>query len=360
MTKSLDLKLDSDEDHPRRLVTFPDGNILAYGGDDGTLSCINIANNNDEVRIIRQFDEAAVRAVAVSSDGTRVAIGFDNGSTRLYQYDNYKITTDNDTITRHPFIPAPKASSDNNEEDDEDHDNNGFLSQPDRDEDDDDDLDGTWAGPQVEGLIRDLKFLPDSYWLAVASESGLTVVNVSSSETVTDRYVETQAEKEHDGSGVRGVSITNDKEQLMASVAMDGRLCIWKVGGVDKLENASAKVPCVREDQCCVPIKDIGETTGADSSDRSCLPHWVKPGVLALPGKAQLQLREVTFLNDSIVTEETKDAPNSDPSKGHIDSIVSLTSQGDFIVSSGRDRRVILWQLDADEVSLSMFLLRKL
>lgn len=348
MAQTLDLKLDSDEEHPRRLVPFPDGQIVAFGGDDGTLSCVTNNNSEDNfsTRILRQLDEAAVRAVAVSMDGKRVAVGFDNFSTRIYQYNNYN---NNDTDSHHPFVPPPKAGSDEDDDADDEADN-GFLSQPDRD-DEEDDTEGSWAGPQMEGIVRDLKFLPNSHFLAIASEDGLFVVDVSSPDTMNDRFLEIQAEKENDGSGVRGLSITDNEMQMMASLTMDGRLCLWKVGGLDNLKSVGDKVPCFRESQCCVPKRDVGEALEADPSDRSCFPHWVHPDIVALPGKTSLQFRVVTLLNERVVVEESKQTENSDPAKGHIEPIVALTSKDDFIVSSGRDGRVILWHLQEDEVS---------
>ena len=365
----MDLKLDIDEDCPRRLVIFPSGQIVAFGGDDGTLTCFDAATQ--KVRTIKQYDDAAVRALAVSSDGTRVAVGFDNGSTRIYRYDDYinnDNNNDNDNKNHHPFVPPPKGEN-NKDEDDDNDDNfggNGFLSQPDIGMDDDDDEEAMeggrlWAGPQMEGAIRDLMFLPNSHWLAVAAESGLCIVNAHSADTMTNRYLQHQVEQEHDACGIRGVAVTtggngkgNDNHQvLMASLGMDGRLCVWQVSSLEKLPSVDAKVPCFRDQNRCVPIKDIGELNGADSADRSCFPYWVKPGVLALPGKAHVQLRAVNVLNDSLIVEDVEPkVANDDPSKGHIESIVALTSVDDHVVSSGRDGRVILWKLQEDNVSV--------
>lgn len=346
MTEGIGLKLDDDEEYLRRLIALPDGQILAYGGDDGTLVSIMPSSKKGgrpTVRIIREYDEGAIRALAVSSDGRRVAVGFDNGSTRIYKYGDY-----NGSADHHPFAPPSKGGSNN----DDDEDDNGFLSQPDLDEDEDME-DVAYAGPQMEAAVRDLKFLPNGHWLAIATEAttGLSVVNVSSTETMKDRYLETQVEKEHDGCGVRGVDITSDELQMMASLALDGRLCVWKVSDVAIAKSTTDKVPVVREAQCCVPQRDIG-ACGSTPADQACLPHWVKPGVLALPGKTQLQLRKVTLLNDCLVLEESKQPVNTDPSKGHIERISALASQGDFVVSSGSDGRVILWELQEDEDDL--------
>ena len=354
-----DLKLDNDEDIPRRLVPFPDGHLVAYGDDNGTLTCIdtNASSSKEKVvvRTFRTYDDAAVRAVAVSSDGQRVAVGFDNGETRLYQYDEYDYT---DKTQGHPFVPKKSSNTDgasDSEDDDDDFGGNAFLSQHDRDddnEDDDDNAEGrSWAGPQLEGPIRDLTFLPKSHMLAISSESGLCVVNVTSAETMADRYLQKQVEKEHDSGGIRGVSVSSDRTKLLASLAMDGRLCVWKASGLDQLKSPNDDIPVMREENCCVPKRDVGEITGADPSDRSCLPHFVKPTVLALPGKDHLQLRSVSLLGEKVMIEESEQKVNSDPSKGHIDSIVALTSFGEHVISSGRDGRVVLWSLVDDEVS---------
>lgn len=352
----MDLKLDSGEDFPRRLEVFPKGQLLALGDDDGSLSCIDTTAANC-IRTIRQYDDAAVRAATLSSDGKRVAVGFDNGSTRIYKYDEYN-SNNNDTEQQqqqqHPFLPPPKA----NKEDDDD-DDNGFLSQPDggeNDMDEEDDEDRCWAGPQVEGPVRDLKFLPNSHWLVIASESGLCVVNVESADTMADRYLQTQVTNEHDGCGIRGIAI-NDKK-WMASLAMDGRLCVWEISGLEQLSNVTDNVPVFRDRTRCVPHKDIGESNDASPSDRSCLPHWVQSDILALPGKAQLQLRSVSVTSDKIEVKESEKKPVPDPSRGHIEPIVALTSAAAastddlFVVSSGQDGRVILWKILKDGVSL--------
>ena len=76
--ESFDLLLDADEDHPRHLVPLAAGQVLALGGDDGTISVITFGEK-PTVKAIRRFDEAAVRALAVSPTGKRVALGFENG-----------------------------------------------------------------------------------------------------------------------------------------------------------------------------------------------------------------------------------------------------------------------------------------
>jgi len=360
---NMDLKLEADEDYPRRLVPFPNGQLLAYGGEDGTVTSLDVASQ--KVRILKQYDEAAVRVIAISSDGKRVAVGFDNGSTSIYHYDDYQLSQP------HPFAPPPKRKNktgddsdlDDDEDEDEVEDKRGsaFLSQPEFEDDDEDADDNLWTGPQLENAVRDMKFLPNTYWLAIASESlaGLCVVNVTSLESMADRYLQHQVEKEHDACGIRGVAVVSEKDDkknhvFVASLALDGRLCVWQVGGMDQLANAEETVPCYRDENCCVPKKDVGMQLGADSSDQSCLPYWVRPGVLALPGKAHLQLRSVDLLDNGsfAVKESTKQDQNSDPAKGHIESIVALTSVGEHIVSSGRDGKVILWKLQSDEVSL--------
>lgn len=348
----MDLKLGSDEDFPRRLVVFPAGQVLAFGGDDGSLSCIenttsSSSSSNTEpvtVRTIRQYDEAAIRAVAVSADGKRIAVGFDNGSTRIYQYDEYDVNSN----SPHPFVP-PSKNSGNDSEDEDDDNSGGFLSQRDDDMDLEDEEGRFWAGPQLEGPIRDLQFLPHSHWLAIASEAGLCIIDVESADTMTNRYLQNQVEKEHNNSGIRAVAINENK--WIASIAMNGRMCIWEASGLEQLANVTDSVPVFRDPRLCIPKNDTGERLQADPGDRSCIPLWVRPGVLALPGKVQLQLRSVSVANEAVIVNESEDKAPVDPSRSHIESIVALATNENHIVSSGRDGRVNLWQLDQDAVS---------
>ena len=196
MSSPFDLKLDNDEDHPRRLLKL--GNhILAYGGDDGTISLItdDDDNNNKKARPVRRWDDDAVRAVAASDDGKRIAIGLDCGATLIYAYDDYRRTTDE----THPFVgtlPEPKESQEDN-----------LLSQSDTTLLPQQlDHETVYAGPHLDSPVRDLKFYPNQYYLGIASESGLCIIDVTSKESIGTRYLEEKAKEEHDDGGIRGLA----------------------------------------------------------------------------------------------------------------------------------------------------------
>ena len=354
----MDLKLDAGDDFPRRLVVFPCGTIVAFGDDCCNISCLDKTDGKTAVRKFYEGNESAsIRALAVSTDGKRVALGYDNGDLRILPYDDY-----NDTTKLHPFIPPAREKRNTHDEDDSD-DDQPFLSQ------DDDIMDSSGASKNIpenwwsgglafESSVRDLKFFPNSHWLAIASEDvtqAVTVVNVESEETTREkRYLQLQCEARevHNKSGVRGIAITNGKQSFLASLAMDGFLCVWNASPdvLEKLTSDKENVPVIREEAPCVTKSDYGEAMAADSWDRSCLPWWVSPTVLALPGQTHLQLRKVTRYDEKLVVQQSKVPIHSDTANGHIQTIVALTSLRDFIVSSGRDGRVILWQLREDEV----------
>lgn len=352
----MDLKLDTGEDFPRRLVVFPCGKAVAYGDDCCNISCIDVDKGGKTS--VRKFYEgsesASIRALAVSTDGQRIAVGYDNGDLRILPYDEYS-----DTTKQHPFIPPAKEPK-NNENNDSDDEGNFFSQEEDMDSSVANNIPDNWwsGGLTFESSVRDLKFFPNSHWLAIASEDvaqGVTVVNVESEATTKDRrYLQLQCETRevHNRSGVRGVAVTSGNQTLVASLAMDGFLCVWNASpnGLQELASDQEKVLVTREETPCVTKPDYGEAMEADSWDRSCLPWWVSPTVLALPGQTHLQLRKVTVNHGNVVPQQSKEAIHSDTSNGHIETIVALTSLKDFIVSSGRDGRVILWQLQEDEV----------
>ncbi|CAB9500649.1 WD repeat and HMG-box DNA binding protein 1 [Seminavis robusta] len=342
----MDLLLDTDDVFPRRLTVFPCGNILAYGDDYSSLSCIEVLpKGKTSIRKFPADYDAAIRAVAVSTDGQRVALGFDNGETRVYQYNDY-----NPKNTKfHPFIPPPKTRSNDDDSDAESDEDDGSNQQHDK----------SWMGPSLRAAVRDLKFFPNSHWLAIASEDsdqGVCVVNVASEDTTSKCLLGPQCKDIHNSSGVRGASVTTTgNNHFMASLAMDGRLCVWQASpsSLEKLDGEKSKVPATKEDKQCVTKVDAGEASGfSDVYDRSSLPLWVSSNVLVLPGQTHLQLRHASLKDGKVVIQESKQPANSDPSKGHIETIVALTSAGDLIVSSGRDGRVILWRLEEDEDGL--------
>jgi len=317
--ETIDLHLNADDpenleeessggtDHPRRLLRVRD-ELWAWGGNtravriDGTKVC-----HWDE-------DDDDVRAVAVSDDGTVVAVGFDSGFTSLYTYDASEVVGDDGAADaaggeekkkKHPFgttTPSPKHCK---------------------------------AGPTFAAPVRDMQFYPgSSSLLAVATEEGLCVLDLSNDSGTQEKYLEEEAAKHHNGSGIRGIAFTKN---IMASLSMDGRLCLWDVSDA----SPSNWKLLQREEGRCVTKRDLGEMLGcADAWDRSCRPVFLSdPTILALPGETYLQLRKIVDGKNVTVFDQPLE-------KGHIESVVALASHGSHLVSTGRDKRVVLWLLE--------------
>lgn len=299
---TIDLQLNNDEDsaedHPRRLLRVPGTKeLIAWGGDTGVIRIIDECTGDSTV--VRHWDEDDdIRAVAVSHDGTRVGLGFDSGSTVIYTYSRDEVFASG----KHPFLankPSPRHCQ---------------------------------AGPTFSAAVRDMQFYPNSQQrLAVATEEGLCVLDLETNNQ--ERYLQDEAVKHHDDSGIRGIVFSEDGS-LMASLAMDGRLCLWDTSG----HTPSSWKLKLREKGRCVTKKDSGEMLGADAWDRSCLPHFMTDTILVLPGETNLQLRQLKSLETYDQALETK----------HVESIVAIASKGSHLISTGRDKRVILWSVIED------------
>jgi hypothetical protein len=366
----IDLGLDKSAagGHPRRLLCLPHGSttasrqrdMLAYGGDDGTISFLS--TKDTKAKVIRRYDDG-VRAVTVSQNGKRVAVGFDDGSTKIYCYDDY-----DGTSSPHPFAASAAATQKSSN----DFDNDALFSQDFAVMDDDDDDDGKiFAGPQFDVPIRDLQFHPSSnndkspYYLAIATEASMCVVDASSSETLTTRFLQTEVQEHHDHCGIRGIAFCPQSGDWLASLAMDGRLCVWSTPMVADPKTAWKLLH--RESTTCVTRKDVGEIHGADPWDRSCRPVWVlapKSGTedtsgveiyLATPGKVNLEIRRMVLTSKQSDIVQVVSVPSSDGDDdeinvdgGHVEAIVAISQVGNSpsIVTSGRDGRVIRWTLN--------------
>lgn len=299
----LDLGLDGDDGdedpQPRRLLKIPaTGELLAYGGESG--ATVKINSDNDTTTVIRHWDEDDdVRAIAISDDSTKIAIGFDSGSTVLYKYSAEEVAA----AESHPFCTTKPSRS---------HET---------------------IGPVFQGSIRDLQFCTDDTQLAIATEEGGCVLDLEG----FTRHLEQEMQKQHDGGGIRGVAVHGN---ILATLAMDGRLCLWNIQTNSLIQRESGR---------CVTKKDIGELLGADAWDRSCRPIFLTPStgtlLLALPGETYSQLRKIAKDETSI---DTFDQPTDTPV--HIESIVALTARDNYLISSGRDKRVVLWELKTEKV----------
>lgn len=384
---SLGLEENEDDDdateQPRRFVTLS-SHLLAYGGDNGSVSCL-VSNergtkggekgpgSENKFVIVQRYDDE-VRNIAVSKDGKRLAVGFDTGSTQVYCFDDLDSTS-----SVHPYVRVLekiKASNGNSGDDDD-----LMLSQ----DCGSDDNSTYFAGPEIGAPIRDMLFLPHSsetdkggdddasssastrYILAIASEAGMCVIDVTSKDIMADsgHLLESEAKEFHDQSGIRGLSASNVEIRgrnnkvinmtILASLAMDGRLCLWDVTNMKLLH---------REEEKCVPKKDLGEIHDADAYDRSCRPVLCNANragsnsttsvIISTPGKLTPYLRvlqlNVDDDNDGIksnlqIVKESAFQSATEKGAEHIQSIVSVYfCSVSLMVTSGRDGRVLLWE----------------
>jgi hypothetical protein len=343
--KPLGLEVDDDDEEllqqPRRFLQLPFcGTLLAYGGEDGLITA---AKKDGEFKVVQRYNDM-VRAVAVSPDAKRIVVGCDDGSTLIYTFDDYQGESSGGV---HPFCEA--LDSNKNDEDDLLSQDFAFSSGL-----------KSFAGPQFELPIRDLQFLPQeeedssastTYWLAIASESGMAMVNVTSSSTLLERELEHQVKEHHADSGVRGVALSKN---FMATLAMDGRLCLW---------NALNKTLIEREASTCIPKKDVGEIHGADPYDRSCRPvlYSLSPTKVALatPG-CLLPIMRLLDTAELSTKPQSLELENSKPESGHLEPIVCIhfldesdTDGARYFVTSGRDSRLILWKWHKDHTKVT-------
>ena len=349
---SLGLEDDEDDDKPRRFLHLPSGHLLAYGGESGNVSCLlpeqesTENSNSNKFVIVQQYDDE-VRSIAVSQDGKRLAVGFDTGSTQIYTFDQ---NTDDELLVLHPYVQAIekiKSAEEKKNDDDLMSQDCGIV-----------DNSSYFIGPDLGAPIRDLVFLPQtsdsaddtsssssSYLLAIASEAGMCVIDVTSQDIMTgsERLLEQESKEFHDHCGIRGLaaSVVNSKTTVLASLAMDGRMCLWDVTKMKLLK---------REEQICVPKKDVGEIHNADAYDRSCRPVIYNEQnttdiIIGTPGKLTPCLRVLdSNLNLQLVDDSSFDLIPEEET-GHIQSIVSILIFSDrLLVTSGRDGRVQVWE----------------
>jgi len=358
-----DLNLGDEEVHPRRLLPLSSENgLAAYGGEDGAISVLQSSEegkdkeNNSKWRIGRQFDDA-IRAIAVSPDGERIAVGFDDGSTMIYCYDASSLSSDSATNNLHPFLKVTSSDNKDSSEEGEKDIYEDLLTQSDIHEgamydSPSSPSESSFSGPRMQAPIRDLQFHPtQKHFLVVASEAcpGFCIVNVSSEQSLQDqsRLLESEAGTHHDGSGVRSVAFSPKSGNVLATLAMDGRLCLWSTNQSDTPE---VDWELLHQDKLnCVPKKDVGEMLGADTMDRSCRPVWSEEGdYLALPGMVDIQLRHKGDWRKQLFV-------SSLGNDGHSDSIVGMAwgkvKDVRILATTGRDKRIVLWQISSNEKS---------
>ena len=332
-TLSLNGKPDNDDDdddnQAYRFVQIGK-DLLVYGGSDGLLvrAC--------DQETVRRWEDDAIRAVAVSPNQRTVAVGLDSGEVELYDFANYYHAGDG-SESAHPFC----AVTTNKDDDDDD----AFLSQSDQ-------LfsprpsDKMRKGPRAESSIRQCLFLNDKY-LAIASESGLCIANVSlhdddddkntrDDDAVMPTFLTEQAKAAHQGGGVRGLA-WNAAHEILTSLAMDGKICYWHC----PLQEAAATWKLWRrEPHLSVTKPDVGEILGADAWDRSTRPFQHGP-YLAIPGSNYWQLLQWSGSRDTAVDYEQlfqTDVSHSKP-------MVAVAARGTHWVTTDRNGEIILWQL---------------
>ena len=161
---------DDDDDDDRAAL-----DVLAYGGDDRIISLLPRGEKGwPTIVALRRYDNE-VRALAVSPDGLRVAVGFDDGSTKVYSYDGWSSRRRSNTTAttgggggrrRHPFAEPPKSSSSSRgARDDDDDDDCLFLTQGNDDYDGDDGDTGgakVYDGTRMDAPVRHVAFDPRS------------------------------------------------------------------------------------------------------------------------------------------------------------------------------------------------------
>lgn len=350
LSKPFSLGLEDDDVvQPRRFLSLGGQHLLSYGGDNGNVSCNNWRDNNNNEFIIAQRYDDGLRAMAVSKDGKRLAVGFDSGETKVYVFDDdddilesYS-SNSHDSHNRtghHPYVAKAldrKAGQKGGGGDDDT--DFSLMSQG---VDDEAEL-NSFLGPEFASPIRDLLFLEtnagEDYQLVVASEEGMCIVNATNFDKMTEspHFLEREAKEHHDNGGIRGLALHGN---VLASLAMDGRLCLW-----DVKENKLL----VREPLTCISKKDVGEVHEADPYDRSCRPILFSVGgdnkdvMIATPGNLKPTLRR--WNSGKKVEEELDSSAFDEAGIGHIETIVAMVvCEENLIVTSGRDKRLVIWK----------------
>jgi WD40 repeat protein len=315
------------EEANRRLLPLgrDSDHLLAWGGDTGSISLLDRSTLHFVQTIRHWDDEDDVKAVAVSHDAKTIALGFDSGSIMIYKYG------EDDAVVSTTTTSSSRSNNNNRYNNDGETQLHPFCTSSKH---------GT-PGPTFPASIRDLQFAPNSNsLLAIASEEGLCVVNIGQNSD-NKRYLEELASEHHDGGGVRGVAFAGDGTTL-ASLGMDGRLCLWDT--TPAFDDPSQWTLKLREAGRCITKLDVGDVLGADAWDIACRPRTVGAGattLLFLPGEVYVQIR-------SLPSGKAHDQPME---SGHIESIVAICSirheDNDYVVTSGRDKRVLLWSVHA-------------
>jgi WD40 repeat protein len=339
------LGLDIDENHALRFLSLPVcKQLLAYGGDTGEVFCILDNNKGTEKskssRLVRRWEEDAVRCMAASPSGQYIAVGLEDGSTQIYIYPKRDITA-----TFHPFV-GKLDDNEKNKDEEEEEETDTLLSQSDtllsprRGE-------NMVHGPRFSTPNKDMLFLNEDY-LGIAHEEGFCIVAMQdvTAKKPPKHYLEEEQKDAHRDSGCRGLAWMPPTRTLV-SLAMDGHACYWDL---NHIQDPSQWKLLKREATKAITKKDAGEMLDdGDFWGRSCRPALdLDQQLLALPGEPYWQIR--TILDDDsaaakVVHEQTLLETTLN---GHVESMVVLRSSphanDPYWVSTGRDGRVIVWK----------------
>jgi hypothetical protein len=116
------------DDQPRRFLRLPSGHLIAYGGDNGNVSCLlpeeiaaeNNASEKNKFVIVQRYEDA-IRCIAVSKDGKRLSIGFDTGKTLIHCFDEFICQENhsyaaNTKLPVHPYVQQALVKAQTTEE----------------------------------------------------------------------------------------------------------------------------------------------------------------------------------------------------------------------------------------------------
>jgi WD40 repeat protein len=175
-------------------------------------------------------------------------------------------------------------------------------------------------------------------------------VNATSSETLSkERFLAEHSASEHNETGIRGLAYyVGEKQSLLASLDLQGRLCVWDVSGDDpELEYDLLH----KDGHKCVAKVDQGIINDSEPADQASFPVFGKSFV-GLPGSVDVQLRSIDNIHKQLLL-------SSVDGMGHIEPIVSLAfSQDDkYVITGGRDGRLVLWEIERS-VSYNTFLFK--
>ena len=386
------LNLEKSASSCKRQLTLHSNYLLANGGSNGTITSLDMntvikvnsspagSENNSTsklaFRVIKQFDDA-VCALAFSSDGLRVAVGYDNGQVRIFMFTKEQVESSGDdgTAGDHPFILNTKKRHPSNGDD--------GASLPDDKEDDDDDLlddmlTMTQTQPddnfepnvsssslgslsssfvlsrRFDSEVRCLSFQPvtgNKYYLGIALESspGFTIADVTSSKSEAF-YLEQDSIAQYQQAGVRHLSFSPDG-QTLATLGCDGRLCIWNTPSKNS-SDPELDWELYHADKFNVAGVDAG--VFAEVGDKAMVCIWSPDGnVLGVSGSKDLQIRRKCgdaneAVDDNSWLKKDRLVLASDAEVGEIVAIAFDPLNLGFVVTSFKTGKVGIWKLKDD------------